>query len=88
MTVPWRTADANIPVSVKVQVVLDVTQSIRSPVVGAVANKLTVLLVVATLPSIECALAEPFASCKVPAVVLSTPRVGVAVQLAAEELDA
>ena len=77
-----------MPESVKVQVVLDVTQSIKSPVVGAVANRLTVLLVVATLPSIEWALEDPFASCKVPAVELSTPRVGVAVQLAAEELVA
>jgi hypothetical protein len=54
----------------------EVVQLTKSPVVGAVAKKSTVLLVVATLPRIVWAADDPLASCRVPALVLSTPRVG------------
>jgi hypothetical protein len=65
------------PESVNVQTVVAVTQVTMSPVTGAVANPRMVLLVVAALPKIVCALAEAFANWKVPATELSVPAVGV-----------
>ena len=62
-----------IPLSVRVQMVVEVTQEIRSVVAGAVANPLIVLLVVAPLAQIVWALAAEFDNCKVPAALLSVP---------------
>ena len=75
------TALARYPASVKVQVVLAVVQLTRSPVVGAVAKPAMVLLVVALLVHIVWALAEPLATCSAPAVLLSAPSDGVAVNV-------
>ena len=52
---------------------------------GAVANPKIVLLVVAPLPQIVCALADPFASCSVPAVELSVPRITAAGRVRVQE---
>jgi hypothetical protein len=57
----------------------------RCPVVGAVANPKIVFVVVAPLPQIVCALADPLASCSVPAVELSVPRITPAVRLNVQE---
>ena len=65
---------ATSPLSVRVQVVPDVTQSSRCPVVGTVAGPSTVVVVVAPLPHIVCAAADPLASCRVPASELSAPK--------------
>jgi hypothetical protein len=65
------------PPSVRVVVVPETVAVTICPVVGAVAKPKIVLLVVAPLPQIVWALADPLAVVRVPAVALSTPRTGV-----------
>ena len=77
---------AKTPESVSVQVVLDVTQSTRSPVVGAVANPKIVFDAVAALPHVVVKLPDAGNIDSVPAVPES-PSVGVTVHEDAEELD-
>ena len=67
---------ARTPESVKVQVVLEVMQSTRSPVVGTDAKKFTVLLAVAALPSVVVKLPLDGNMASVPAVP-DFPKVGV-----------
>ena len=73
-------------VSVKVQVVDDVTHLIKSPVVGALAKKSTVLDAVAALPKVVVKFPDGGYMARVPAVP-DKPRLGVTVQDAAEELE-
>jgi hypothetical protein len=82
------TFDARIFASAKVQITPDVEHSTRSPFVGAVAKKATVLLAVAELFSVVEKAAALSARITSPATLPATPNVGVAVQLAAEELVA
>src|ERR1700690_207137 len=86
--VSLRTAfEARNPASVSVQVVLEVTQSTRSPVVGADAKPRIVLLAVAALPQVVVKFPEAGKIAIAPAVP-DTPRDGVDVHVEADELDA
>ncbi len=76
----FTTLAVTTPLSCNRQVVLVTVQSIRCPVVGTATKPLMVFVVVAPLPIIVCAAAEPFASVSVPAALLSVPRAGAAVR--------
>ena len=73
-------------VSVKVQVVDDVTHLIKSPVVGALAKKSTVLDAVAALPKVVVKFPDGGYMARVPAVP-DKPRLGVTVHADAEVLE-